>query len=115
MAGSVRLLQGTVDLMILKALSWGPRHGYAVSRWIEQTTGDVFSLQEGALYPALRRLEAKGLLASQWTVTDTGREAREYRLTAAGRRRLRAEVEAWEGYVEAMQRVIEAPRPAEGA
>jgi transcriptional regulator len=103
---SVRLIKGTVDVMILKALSRGPLHGYAISRWIAATTQDVFTVQEGALYPALRRLEAKGWLESNWAVTETGREARFYELTSEGRRRLRSEVEAWTTYVDAMSRVL---------
>lgn len=108
--GSVPLLKGTVDVMILKALTWGPLHGYAISRWIAATTGAVFELQEGALYPALRRLEARGWVESEWTVTDTGREAREYALTEEGRSRLRAEVRSWTAYVDAMGRLLHAKR-----
>jgi len=112
----VRLLRGTVDVMIVKALSWGPLHGYAISQWIAATTDDAFSIQEGALYPALRRLEEKGLLESRWSVTDTGREARFYRLTAAGRQWLQREVRVWARYVEAMSRVLSSISPrVEGA
>jgi transcriptional regulator len=111
---SLKLLKGTLDVMILKALSWGPMHGYAVSRWIAETTDEAFAVQEGALYPALRRLEARGLLGSGWTVTETGREARVYRLTAEGRERLRAEVRDWTRYVTAMSRVLQAVQPAAG-
>jgi len=103
----IRLLRGTLDVMILKALSWGPLHGYAISRWIAATTEEAFAIQEGALYPALRRLEGRGLLESRWSETDTGREARFYRLTAAGRERLRSEVRVWTSYVEAMSRVLQ--------
>lgn len=110
----VALLRGTLDVMILKAVSWEPMHGYAVSRWIADTTEDAFRIQEGALYPALRRLEQKGLLASKWGVTDTGREARYYALTDSGRAKLRSEVRAWTRYVEAMSRVLQAIAPAGG-
>jgi PadR family transcriptional regulator, regulatory protein PadR len=106
----IPLIKGTVDVMILKALSFGPGHGYAISRWIARTSGDVFSLQEGALYPALRRLEEKALVESEWVVTETGREARTYRLTAAGRQRLRSEVAEWTRYVDAMGRLLRATR-----
>jgi transcriptional regulator len=99
--------------MILKAVSWGPLHGYAISRWIAGTTRDVFTVQEGALYPALRRLEEKGLLDSKWALTETGREARFYRLTTEGRRRLGSEVDAWRTYVDAMSRVLESVWPEE--
>jgi transcriptional regulator len=100
--------------MIMKALSGGPMHGYGVSRWIAETTADTFTVQEGALYPALRRLEQKGLLDSEWSLTETGREARYYTLTDAGRSQLRSEVRMWRRYVEAMSRVLHAVSPAEG-
>lgn len=111
---AVRLIKGTVDVMILNALARGPLHGYAISRWIAATTRDVFTVQEGALYPALRRLEAKGLLESDWAVTETGREARFYELTAKGRRQLRDEVAAWRTYAEAMSRVLRSADVGEG-
>jgi PadR family transcriptional regulator PadR len=112
---SVPLLRGTLDVMILKAVSGGAVHGYGVSRWIADTTEDTFAVQEGALYPALRRLEQKGLLESEWSVTETGREARYYTLTDAGRARLGSEVRMWTRYVEAMSRVLRAVAPAGGA
>jgi PadR family transcriptional regulator len=105
------LLKGTLDVLILKTLSWGPTHGYAISRWIRQTTGDELSIEEGALYPALRRVEARGWIEASWQRTDTGREAKVYRLTAEGRQALRSEVAAWTRYVAAMTRVLQA-RPA---
>ena len=89
------LFVGTLDILVLKAVSWGPRHGYAIGRWIRETTAEALAVQEGALYPALHRLEKKGLLSEEWRVTDTGREAKFYALTAAGRAQLRAEVERW--------------------
>jgi len=109
---AARLLKGTVDVMILKAVSWAPLHGYAISRWIAQTTGGVFTVQEGALYPALRRLEQKGLLESYWAVTETGREARFYRLTRPGKRLLDRETQEWARYADAMSRVLESSKPA---
>jgi transcriptional regulator len=111
---SVRLIKGTVDVMILKALSKEPLHGYAISRWIAATTQDVFTLQEGALYPALRRLEAKGWLKSRWALSETGREARFYELTVEGRRRLRDEVDAWTTYVDAMSLVLRSADRTDG-
>jgi PadR family transcriptional regulator PadR len=105
------LLKGTLDVLILKTLSWGPAHGYAISRWIRQTTREEFQIEEGALYPALRRVEEKGWVESAWKTTDTGREAKVYRLTVAGRRQMQAEVTSWSRYVAAMARVLEA-RPA---
>jgi PadR family transcriptional regulator, regulatory protein PadR len=102
------LLKGTLDVLILKTLSWGPSHGYAISRWIRQVTGDALTIEEGALYPALRRLDEKGLVESQWEVTETGREAKVYRLTPLGRSHLRSELHSWSRYVTAMTRALEA-------
>src|SRR3954471_2197086 len=83
MAGS-DLFTGTLDILILKAVAWGPNHGYGIGRWIRETTTETVVVQEGALYPALYRLEKKGLLAEEWGTTETGREAKYYSLTAAG-------------------------------
>jgi len=105
------LLKGTLDVLILKTLNWGPSHGYAISRWIQQTTGDELQIEEGALYPALRRLEEKGLLRAEWKTTATGREAKVYALTAAGRKQLQVEVTTWSRYVSAMTRAL-AARPS---
>ena len=107
MAGS-DLYVGTLDVLILKAVSWGPMHGYAVGRWIRQTTDQALTVQEGALYPALHRLHAKGWLADEWGLTETGREAKYYRLTPAGRRHLRAEVARWQVYARAVSAALEA-------
>lgn len=110
----LRLLKGTFDVLILRTLSWGPAHGYAISRWIRQSSGDDLRIEEGALYPALRRLEERGLVSSRWSKTDTGREARFYQLTDAGERALRSEVAEWKRYVAAFSKVLSA-RPAEGS
>jgi PadR family transcriptional regulator PadR len=107
MAGS-DLYIGTLDVLILKALSWGPMHGYGIGRWIRQTTEDVLTVQEGALYPALHRLQRRGWLDEEWGVTETGREAKYYRLTAAGRRQLRSEIERWRAYARAVSAALEA-------
>jgi len=104
----VELLQGTLDVLVLKTLSWGPRHGYAVVRWIQQVTGDVLVVEEGSLYPALHRLERKGWIASEWGVSENNRRAKFYRLTAAGRAHLRAETQVWKRYAAAVTRVLEA-------
>src|SRR4029079_11205038 len=90
MAGS-DLFTGTLDLLILKALTWGPRHGYAIGRWIRETTKEALVVQEGALYPALHRRERRGLVAERWGETETGRQAKYYSLTEAGRAHLGAE------------------------
>jgi PadR family transcriptional regulator, regulatory protein PadR len=110
-AASLTLLKGTLDVLILRTLSWQPMHGYAVSRWIREHSGDVFRVEEGVLYPALRRLEERGLVQGEWSLTETGREAKFYTLTDEGRRRLRAEVRDWTRYVAAMSQVLEA-RPS---
>lgn len=102
------LLQGTLDLLILKALSWGPAHGYAIARWIEQLTDQALTVGEGSLYPALHRLEARGAVASEWRVSERNRKARFYRLTARGRKALRDESAEWSGFVTAVGKVLEA-------
>jgi len=106
---SLELLKGTLDVLILKTLSAAPMHGYGVSRWLRETTGEDFNVEEGALYPALRRLEKKGLVESEWGETDTGREAKFYRLTAQGRGALETELRTWHRYVQAMGKVLGAP------
>ena len=111
----LELVRGTLDLMILKTLSWGPMHGLAVLRWIEQATHAQLQIEEGALYPALHRMEKKGWLAAEWGYTDAGRRAKFYRLSASGRRQLTAELSRWERYTRVVDLVITAPRPAGGA
>lgn len=106
---SLDLLKGTLDVLLLKALNSGPRHGYAVSRWLRETTADSFQVDEGALYPALRRLEARGLVEAEWGNTDTGREAKFYRLTPDGEAELERGVSKWHRYVDAMTRVLGPP------
>ena len=106
MAGS-DLFTGTLDLLILKAVSWGPRHGYAIGRWIRETTSAVLNVQEGALYPALHRLERKGWLSEEWRESETGRQAKYYTLTAKGRTQLRAERKRWELFRSAVERALE--------
>ena len=105
MAGS-DLFTGTLDILILKALTWGPRHGYAIGRWIRETTEDVLTVQEGALYPALHRLERRGLVSEEWGETDTGRQAKYYTLTTAGRAQLRSEAARWSAYSRAVSRAL---------
>src|SRR5678810_839453 len=89
MPRTVDLLQGTLDLLILKALSWGPAHGYAVARWLEQLTDKVLLVGEGSLYPALHRLEGRGWIESEWRLSERNRRAKFYRLTARGRQQLK--------------------------
>jgi PadR family transcriptional regulator len=103
---SIDLLQGTLDLLILKTLSWGPAHGYAVARWIEQLTGNVLTVGEGSLYPALHRLEEREWIEAEWRVSEHNRRAKFYRLTAQGRRQLRTETADWSRFVDAMTKVL---------
>ena len=105
MAGS-DLFTGTLDILILKALTWGPRHGYAIGRWIRETTADVLVVQEGALYPALHRLERKGLLSEEWGESETGRQAKYYTLTPKGRAQLRTERKRWQEFSTAVARAL---------
>jgi transcriptional regulator len=102
------LLQGTLGILILKALLPGASHGYGIARWIEETTGDVLTVEEGSLYPALRRLEDKQLVASEWGLSENNRRARFYSITAAGRRHLRSEASVWLQYSQAVTRVLRA-------
>ncbi|HEX9895375.1 MAG TPA: PadR family transcriptional regulator [Gemmatimonadales bacterium] len=106
----VDLLQGTLDLLLLKALSWGPMHGYEINRWIRDTTGEALSVEEGALYPALHRLEARGWVASEWGLTEQNRRAKYYQLTKAGKEQCRRQASTWTRYVGVMARVLEARR-----
>ena len=105
MAGS-DLFTGTLDILVLKAVSWGPRHGYAIGRWIRETTAEDVVVQEGALYPALHRLERMGLLAEDWGLSETGREAKYYSLTPAGRAHLRTERKRWSRFSSAVTRAL---------
>lgn len=107
----MELIKGTLDVLILKTLSRGALHGYGVAREIREATDDVLEVEEGALYPALRRLEGRGLLEARWGETDTGREARFYELTGEGRAALKRETRSWSRYVEAMARVLDGPEP----
>jgi PadR family transcriptional regulator, regulatory protein PadR len=100
------LLHGTLDALILKTLSWGPRHGYAVARWLEETTDEEIQVEEGSLYPALYRLEERGLLAATWGMSELGRKAKIYRLTGQGRAQLRTETEEWRRFTSAVSRVL---------
>ncbi len=95
MADQLDLMQGTLDMLILKAVSLGPLHGYGVLLRIQQISGDQLAIQQGSLYPALFRLEHQGLLASEWGESDNKRKAKFYRLTATGRRQLRTETDKW--------------------
>lgn len=100
------LLHGTLDALVLKTLSRGPRHGFAILRWIEETSGDAIQVEEGSLYPALYRLEERGLISAEWGVSELGRRAKFYALTTAGRQRLRAETAEWRRFAEGVSRIL---------
>ena len=102
------LLQGTLAILILKALLTGPAHGYAVARWVEDTTDDVLRIEEGSLYPALRRLEDNGWVTSEWGLSENNRRARFYTITREGRAHLRAEASVWFRYAAAVTQVLQA-------
>jgi PadR family transcriptional regulator PadR len=106
------LLRGTLDLLILKALSWGPRHGYAVAEWIKSITDDELLVEEGPLYTALHRLEKQGWLCSEWGLSDNNRRAKFYELSRGGRAELRAEMSSWDRYARAVGKALVAARPA---
>ena len=100
------LLQGTLDVLVLRALSWGSMHGYAVARFIRDGSTGAFNVLDGALYTALHRMEERGWVESEWGSSDRKKRAKFYRLTAAGRRALRAETESWNQYAAAVARVM---------
>jgi len=106
MTAALDLLQGTLDLLVLKALSWGPAHGYSVATWIRERSDDAFLVEEGALYPALHRLERRGWVAAEWGLSENNRRAKFYELTSKGRGQLRSEVSLWERYVSAVGKVL---------
>jgi transcriptional regulator len=104
---SLEILKGTLEILILRTLRRGPNHGYGIARWLRDTSAEAFQVEEGALYPALRRLEKKGLVASDWDVTETGREAKYYRLTSRGQAELDCALTNWARYVTAMGQVLD--------
>lgn len=107
----LEFLRGTLDVLILKALVWGPLHGYAITSLIRRQSDDALIVEEGTLYPALWRLENKALLEAEWGLSENNRKAKFYSLTSAGRRHLRNEVKTWEAYATAVAKVLEATRP----
>jgi transcriptional regulator len=108
----IEVLRGTLDLLILKAVSGGPIHGYAIARWIEQATNDLLRIEEGTLYPALHRLETKEWVGAEWGMSGNNRRAKFYSLTPKGRAQLRREMDTWTRYAEAVFAAIAAaPAP----
>jgi PadR family transcriptional regulator PadR len=103
----VDLLQGSLDMLVLKSLTRGPKHGYQVARWLEEATEAVLTLEEGTLYPALHRLHGRGLVEAEWGVSENNRRAKYYRLTAAGRRELVAETRRWTLFATAVSRAMD--------
>lgn len=108
----LELYRGTLDILILKSLMWGPLHGYAVTGFIRRHSDDALLVEEGTLYPALWRLENKGFLQAEWGLSDNNRKAKYYGLTSQGRRHLRAESKIWEAYAQAVAKVLAATQPA---
>ena len=106
----VDLLQGTLDLLLLRTLSAGPQHGHAIAKHIRQTSQDLLQVETGSLYPALHRLEARGWISAEWMLSDKGKRARFYRLTASGRRQLQNEQSKWQAFARAMGLIL---NPAE--
>jgi PadR family transcriptional regulator, regulatory protein PadR len=102
----LELLQGTLDVLVLKTLSWGPRHGYAVARWLKDTSDGTILVEDRALYVALHRLEERGLIESDWGLSENNRKARYYQLTPAGRRALRAKTAYWDSYAVAVHKIL---------
>jgi transcriptional regulator len=105
------LLRSSLDLLVLKALSWGPMHGYAISEWIEGATESLLLVEEGTLYPALHRLERRGWIVSEWGVSDNNRRAKFYKLSAAGRARYRAEAAVWHQHADAIAVALKRSTP----
>ena len=104
------LLHGTLEVLILKTLSWGPMHGFGIGRWIQQLSGNALRIEEGSLYPALYRIEKKGWVDSSWGLSDNQRRAKFYRLTPEGRRQLLKNTDIWSGFAQAVARVLSAKR-----
>lgn len=102
-----RYIQGTLDVLILKTLSWGPMHGYGIASWIERCTDDALQIEDGSLYPALHRMERKGWIAFDWRITENGRRAKYYALTEEGRAKLRRDAVDWASFATAVAKVLD--------
>ncbi|MGC4054717.1 MAG: PadR family transcriptional regulator [Paludibaculum sp.] len=108
-ASRMELLQGTLDVLILRTLLFGPNHGHAIAKHIQRTSEELLQVETGSLYPALHRLEGRGLVEAEWELADTGKRAKYYRLTAAGRKELQKERSKWDAFTRAMGLVLNAP------
>jgi PadR family transcriptional regulator, regulatory protein PadR len=106
------VLQGTIELLVLKRLSWGPMHGYGIASWIETATDDVLRVEEGSLYPALYRMVQKGWIKGEWGTSDNNRRAKFYRLTRAGEREFQQQADGWLRLSQAVSRAVTAANPA---
>jgi len=110
---TVELLQGTLDVLVLKAVSWGPAHGYGVARWLQDVTDDALRIEEGSLYPALHRLEKRGFVEASWGLSENNRKAKYYRITSRGRQQLKQEASSWSAFASAVAKVLTSTkRPA---
>ena len=107
----LEVVRGTLDILILKALAWGSLHGYAITSLIHRQTDEALLIEEGTLYPALWRLERKGLVEAEWGLSENNRRARYYRLTTAGRKHLQQETKTWNAYAEAVNKMLTATQP----
>ncbi|HXE13378.1 MAG TPA: PadR family transcriptional regulator [Bryobacteraceae bacterium] len=105
------LIRGTLDTLVLKTLSWGPLHGYAISSAIHRQTDNALLVEEGALYPALYRMEGRGWIEAEWGFSENNRRAKYYRLTREGRKQLQSQTKAWDAYAEAVGKIMNATRP----
>lgn len=105
------LIRGTLDVLVLKILSWGPMHGYAISGAIHKQTDNALLVEEGALYPALYRMEAKGWIEAEWGFSENNRRAKYYQLTRNGRKQLHTQLKAWDAYSAAVGKIVNATRP----
>ncbi len=110
MSHALDVLQGTLDLLILRTIAWEPMHGYAVSRWIRERTRGALGIEDAALYQALHRMERNGWIDAEWGLSENNRKAKYYRLTALGRKQLRSEISMWQRYVDAVFLVLEPAR-----
>jgi PadR family transcriptional regulator PadR len=107
----LELVRGTLDVLILKSLVWGPLHGYSITSLIRRQSDEALMVEEGTLYPALWRLESRGFVAAEWGLSDNNRKAKYYKLTSEGRRYLRSETKTWEAYAEAVAKILSATGP----
>lgn len=108
----IPIVRGTLDVLVLRALNWGPMHGFEITTWLEDQSGGKLDVEDGALYHALVRLESRGAIEAEWGQTDNGRRARYYKLTAVGRANLKAETAKWLEYAAAVTGVLTSPRSA---